>query len=511
MNRAAVRRVAATTLLALCLCGQVQADWREDIGYPGLGAELGVSMPTGAGISVLQTEAGNGIPQASATSPFAGTGNYLGKTFTLESSGMVYSDHANSVASYFYGNSSSASPGVTEVHLMDAEGFLETYETPSTPPVPAGIIQNGSWIGSSDNPLFPDSYYLRAFDYQINRDGIVSCTPLNNGSGTTVPPLMANSYHSISVGLRNGEHSRGGSTADGTGRMKPDLVVNESATSYASPAVASVAAMLRQVIKAGYATADNPQTIKAIMLAGASKSQLPGWHRAGAAAPYDSIYGAGELNVLNSHHILVGGQQPANDAVEVAIAGWDYNMAQSSSVKRYFLSVPAGSYGNTFSAALTWHRTVTHSPGAYSSSLPNLNLKLCAASGMVIGATLDQSISTLDNVEHIFQRNLPAGQYALEVSSDTDSIDYGLAWQVQRGNGPAATVRIDAGTANLDLTNLDPFTTYTIQRSTIPAGWTDAATVRTADTSPATTFTWQDPAAPLPAATFYRLKWAAIR
>lgn len=509
MNRAAILRAAATSFLALCACPQARADWREDIGFPQLAAELGASMPTGAGISVLQTEAGAGAPQASATSPFAGAGNYSGKTFTMDSTDMVYSDHANSVASYFYGNSSSVSPGVTDVHLMDANGFVDTYDTDSTPPLAAGIIHNHSWIGYTTGDASTDDYYTRAFDYHIDRDGLVSCTPLNNGTGA-IPAFMANSYHSISVGLRNGEHSRGGSTADGTGRMKPDLVVNEGATSYASPAVASVAAMLRQAIKAGYAAADNPQTIKAIMLAGASKSQLPGWRRADTAAPYDSIYGAGELNVLNSHHILVGGQQPASDAAEVASAGWDYSTAQSNSVKRYFFSVPAGSYGNTFSAALTWHRTVTHSPGSYASSLPNLNLRLYASSNLVAGVILDQSLSTLDNVEHLFQRNLPAGQYLLEVSSDTDAIAYGLAWQVQRGAGPTVTVRMDSGAAHVDLAGLDPFTTYTIRKSTGLAGWTDAATVRTADTSPATTFTWQDPAAP-PTTAFYRLEWPAIR
>ena len=244
--------------------------------------------------------------------------------------------------------------------------------------------------------------------------------------------------------------------------MKPDLVVNESATSYASPAVASVAAMLREAIRAGHTAADNPQTIKAIMLAGASKNNLPVWQRASTAAPYDSIYGAGELNVFNSYHILVKGRQAAGTTAEVASTGWDCDTAQSTGVKRYFFSIPAGSYGNTFSAALTWHRTIdyTYNPGdppsippsaSYSSTLPDLNLKLYAASGLVVGATLDQSISALDNVEHLFQRNLPAGQYALEVSSNTDSVTYGLAWQVQPGAGPTAIVRVEAGVANLDL------------------------------------------------------------
>ncbi len=146
MNRVAVLRVAAMVWLGLGVCRPGHAGWLDDIGYFQLGAELGASMPTGAGISVLQTEAGAGIPQASATSPFAGAGNYSGKTFTMDSTGMVYSDHANSVAGYFYGNSTSASPGVTDVHLMNANDFINAYGTADPPPVAAGLIHNHSWI-----------------------------------------------------------------------------------------------------------------------------------------------------------------------------------------------------------------------------------------------------------------------------------------------------------------------------------------------------------------------------
>ncbi|HEY2573854.1 MAG TPA: hypothetical protein VGH65_07285, partial [Verrucomicrobiaceae bacterium] len=456
MNRSTTIGLALMTGLLLHV--PARADWRDDGGFYQLSAELGSAMPTGAGIILLQTEAGNGIPQASSTSPFPGAGNYAGKTFTMHSSGMVYSDHANSVADYFYGNATSASPGVTEVHLMDADGFVTTFETIGTPPVAPGLVHNHSWIGSSDSPSYPDSYYLRAFDYQIDRDGLISCTPLNNGTGA-VPPLMACSYHSITAGLRNGNHSLGGTTADGTGRMKPDLVVDVGFTSYAAPAVGSVAAMLRESIKAGFPAADNPPTIKAIMLAGASKEHLPGWHRAASAQPYDATFGAGELNVRQAYHILAAGSQPANNAAEVSSSGWNCNTAQSASARRYFFSIPAGNYGNIFSAALTWHRVISHSPGNYSSSLPNLDLKLYAASSLAISSTLDQSASAIDNVEHIFLRNLPAGQYALEVSSDTDEVRYGLAWQTQTGAGPAMALRVDAGSVYLDLTNLDPFAT----------------------------------------------------
>lgn len=493
----------------LCVIMICHADWRTDSGYFQLSTELGAAMPTGAGIIVLQTEAGGGMPQASSTSPFAGTGNYTGKTFTTESSGMTYANHANSVATNFYGNSSSAAPGVTDVHLMDADGFFNAVAGSYPPSTAPGSVHNHSWIGVSTGSATIDNNALRAFDYQINRDGLVSSLPLNNGTGA-LPTFMANAYNGISVGLRNGSHSLGGSTADGIGRMKPDLVVNESQTSYAAPAVASVAAMLRQTIKASYSAADRPQVIKAILLAGAAKTNLPGWQRTASTAPYDGTFGAGELNALNAYHVLVKGQQVASSSAAVSSTGWDYGTAQSSSVKRYFFTIPAGSFANTFSAALTWHRTITHIIN-YNSSLPNLTLKLYAASGLVVGALIDQSNSTLDNVQHVFRRNLPSGQYAIEVSSGTNNVNYGLAWQTQTGSGPVATVRLDSSALYLDLTNLDPFATYTIQTSPDLVTWTAASSVRTADTTPSTTFTWQDSDASAPARKFYRLQWTAVR
>ena len=125
-------------------------------------------------------------------------------------------------------------------------------------------------------------------------------------------------------------------------------------------------------------------------------------------------------------------------------------------------------------------------------------------------AVLDQSISVIDNVEHVFQRNLPAGQYALEVSSDSDGIVFGLAWDLQLGPGPAIAPRLVSGLPVLDLSGLDPFVTYTIQRSDGFGGWSDVGSVRTIDTVAATAVTWSDPA-PLPPPVFYRLRWTAIR
>ena len=512
-----VRWVCWGIVAAACAAVSARADWIADSGYAQLSAELGAALPTGAGIVVLQTEANTGttsnvlfMPQTASATPFAGAGNYTGKTFTVDTTAVGgYSSHADTVGTHFYGLSGSVAPGISSVHLMLADDFINSLTPYAGPPVLAGSVHNHSWIATTTGTTSTDNFLLRAFDYQINRDGIVSCVPLNNGTAP-MPTFMANAYNAISAGLLSGQHSLGGSTADGTGRMKPDLVVNESETSYASPAVASCAALLRQAVKASYTAADHPQ----LLLAGASKTNLPAWHRASSSAPYDSTFGAGELNVLNAWHILAQGSQPASTTAEVASSGWDYGSAQSTSVKRYFFSIPAGRMGGTFSAALTWHRKVTLAFQSYNSSMSNLTLKLYAANNLVVsGAAFDQSSSTLDNVQHVFQRNLPAGEYALEVSSTGSTVNYGLAWQTQTGTGPTISVRVDATApaVYLDCANLDPYVTYTLQQSSDLNSWTTATTLLTSATTASTTATWQDTTASLSTPKYYRLQWTPVR
>lgn len=521
MDRSPRSILLACLAAGLAFASAVQADWTTDSGYAQLQAELGGALPTGAGITVFQSEAGFGgdpknfMPQPSDTSPFAGLGNYTGKTFTIDSTPEHYSDHADTVGTHYYGNSGSVAPGVTDVHVMTADDFYLGIVDSTGAHHFTGSVQNHSWVGGTSGTPSDDAYVLRAFDFMLNRDSVVASVPLDNSTGP-VPVLLANSYHAISVGLRNGLHSLGGSTADGNGRMKPDLVVNESQTSYASPAVASTATMLLQTVNASFTGANHPQVIKAILLAAASKTNLPVWHRAASTAPYDSTFGAGELNVFNAYHVLAKGNQTASNSTERADGGWDFGTAQISSAKRYFFSIPQGSLANTFSAALTWHRTINFSTipqPSYSSSLPHLTLKLYASNNFTVGAVIDQSNSTLDNVQHVFQYNLPAGQYALEVSTTSGSaVSYGLAWQSIRGTGPgiAANIHPDA-TVWLDLANLDPYVTYTIQQSSDLINWSNATTVLTSSTTASTTASWQDSSASPSTNKFYRLQWTAVR
>ena len=499
-----VRSLLFIYILLLVPSTRSWGDWRTEAGYSDLAAELGIALPTGAGIEAYQCEAPESgvhyLPIEMLTTPTL----LGGKTYHALAGLGSASGHAAVVGSVFY-QTAGISNGVDVVHSDEALNFITELDAGNLPPIFPGDVQNFSWVGSTSD----STSLLRRFDFMLNRDGKIAVVAPSNDTGP-VMELMTSSHHAICAGVFSGVHNRGGTVIDGVGRMKPDLVVDQGYTSLAAPSVASAASLLLEKILASYPVADEPQVVKALLIAGASKKRLPGWLRTATSRPYDEVFGAGELNVLNAYHILVGDQQPASPSIERKHRGWDFALASSSTPQRYFFSVPEGKSANTFSASLVWHRQITRR--TFISTLPNLELRLFSATGFTPGSVpIDQSVSAVDNVEHLYLRNLPAGQYMLEVSSDTNAHAYAIAWEAQIGSGPNVAVRRDEmGGIHLDLDQLDPFVTYTLEQSDTLTGWGPATTVRTADTVPATTHTWQDASAP-PSGRFYRLKWTAVR
>ncbi len=511
MRRQPIDRCIFLTWVAFLTFGQVvRADWRTDSGFGALQLELGVNLPTGAGVEVLHVEANSTtsapydyLPEAGGPGDFSGSGMFSGKTFHPLSGAGLASGHAFAVGSHIYG-ASSMSSGVTSIHAMRAQDYFDGVLSLVTPSVFPGKVQNHSWIGNATVSA------IRKFDFMVNRDQPIVVVGLNNGSGTSVPPLLGESYHAISVGVRNGEHSRNGTIlSDGPQRMKPDLVVNESSTSLATGGVSSAAVLLcAGATQSGLTHAARPQVIKSILVAGASKSALPAWRRTATNKPYDSVWGAGELNIQNAWRIQAGGVHSASNTVEVPVRGWNYAVATTA--HRYFFSVPAGALANRFSAALTWHRTV-NALGT-SSTVPNLSLKLFAASSFTPSALpIDQSVSTVDNTEHVFYRHLPAGQYMLEVTASTTDTAYALAWEAQIAQGPPLTVTRQPTQVVIAAAELDPFVTYMLQSSENLTDWADETAIRTADMTPSFTYSWNLPTGGSVVRRFYRLSWLSPR
>ena len=218
----------------------------------------------------------------------------------------------------------------------------------------------------------------------------------------------------------------------------------QSFTSFGTPFVSGAAALLESYAKtqataqpaAHWTDATNPQAVKAVLMAGATTTQFATWART-TTRPLDTVYGAGQLNVDRSYHILSAGEQAASGSSVVASQGWDYNTSVNGS-KTYFFDVPAGHALSELSVMLNWNVSVVDndpSPSVFdpSATLTNLNLKLYSASGFSLGSVLDSSTSSVDNLQHTYfnggnTSSLHAGRYAIEVSSGTGGIPYGLAW-----------------------------------------------------------------------------------
>jgi len=422
---------------------EAQADYKDDTGYNQLQTELGGSMPDGTGVGVSQVEADEDPNAPVEYMPNASDSQFSGKTIT-DRSGVTSppgatSNHATIVGRYFYGNSSSFAPGILNVDAWQADDWLTGTSpgflmggTNSAPNVESQDVQNHSWISDSSNAT-SHTNRLRRLDYAINRDGFTSVVGQNNGNTTTLPELLGQSYNAISVGRSDGNHSHGFTTIDGTGRIKPEIVAPRSATSYATPLVGGAAALIieKAAGTGGLGDATNPEAVKAILMAGATKDEFGTWDRT-TTRPLDDRYGVGELNVYRSYHILVdNGEQPASDSSTVTTLGWDFNTTVAGS-NYYFFDVPSGETMNELSALLTWNRVVDDGPWTGvgpDSTLTNIDLYLHAATGFTPGTLLDSSVSEVDNVEHIYRTDgLAAGRYVLEVDSPIADVEYSLAW-----------------------------------------------------------------------------------
>ncbi len=424
-------------LLPLTLTLVVHADVKSDIGYTELQQEFGAALPDGSNLTVLQVDG----PDSSRNwrpSPSGGLA-YLKMSYPIDPIPSIgYASHATAVANYLANSSTSVLPRLGELQVASCTLYpgLSLRTGMFVGPKPATWdLENHSYEADMTNL---NLNALQLMDFRINQDQVAVFVSLPNSTGSMVP-LWGNSYHTITVGTATGRHSRGGTNLEGSGRMKPDLVGTATYTSYCTPIVASAAGVLIGETKrtAALAAAKDPRTIKALLMAGATKEEFPAWAQT-SAQPLDRIYGAGQVHIGNSYRMLLAGRQPAGTAWR-SVKGWDLGTSGTSAV--YYFEVPAGQTLK-FSTVLTWHRVLTATNTYwvnFASTLPDLNLRLRNSNAsFALGTVVAESTSALDNVEHIYRAALPAGYYALEVSGPAGT-PYGLAWNGLSSVPPVVT------------------------------------------------------------------------
>jgi hypothetical protein len=258
------------------------------------------------------------------------------------------------------------------------------------------------------------------------------------------------------------------------GRVRPELVAPFTFTSDATPVVAAAATMLVETghNNTGLSTdplttnvsnrsgdtiynAERAEVIKAVLMAGADRqtsnttgADITDYRVAQAnqsANGLDKRFGAGQLNIYNSYHVLAAGEQNSAEdqpsgGGNIASRGFDYDPAfggagGSNNVASYNFST--GSAGAQLHATLAWHIDIAGGNGPNftgTATLHDLDLFLydVTASPVLVAS----SGSLIDNTETLWE-TLPAGRnYRLQVvPKGSLNWDYALAWRIESGSG----------------------------------------------------------------------------
>jgi hypothetical protein len=455
-------RTIAATLMALGVTAMANADYRDWCEWDELIERIGVeAVPTGDGVICAQIEvesAGNYV--ADVDDPDFDD-NFLWK----RSGGSGTSSHATTIGKKFYGQSQSLAPDIWLVNCWEVNhwlqgGFLKVGQGSSNPPAYEGLgtikVWNHSWIGSFGS-VGNDHDALRRVDWVVENDpnSPTVCVGINNGDETQA--LLSYAWNVISVGRRDGAHAWSDvpEPYEGAGRMSPLITGTLFTTSEATPTVSATAAMLVEVARdmdedLGQAS----ETIKAVLLAAASHEPTgagdPDWSngaidsgpdRGWTDRPLDDIYGAGHLDVNRAHQILTGGRTPAaigSDSPPLATThGWDLSSVSVGNDMTWQFVLPDGAL--ELSIIATWNRHVTSNFSSW--TIADIDLELLAydngvevpllGDDLAFGSGNVVSVSALDNVEHLFLRDLVPGTYLLRATRHdgaSTAADVAVAW-----------------------------------------------------------------------------------
>jgi len=449
--------------------------YKDDIGYTQLLAETGAAVADGSGVSVTQAEADtNNDPSIFSYLPDPGNSQFTGKSIT-DRTGLAagnYSGHATGVGKNFFGNSSSIAPGISVIDAYLADAWVDTDFLKGLsgikPLSTSNRVANHSWIGSTSDPAM-DSDLLRRIDWLVERDEFVQAVGQKNNTSTNAP-LLSGAFNVIAVGKSDGVHGRDSAQVDATytaGRTRPHLVAPLTSSSGATPVVAAAAALLIELghTDTGLSTdpaetsttnregdtiynAERSEVIKAALMAGAERHTLNGSganiidYRADpanrSANGLDIRYGAGQINIYNSYHIIDAGEQNSAEdgaAGAIGVDGFDYDPSfggsgGSNGIASYYFST--GAVPAVVSATLAWNLEITGGNGqnfSGTATLRDLDLMLYDVTGSTL--LLADSTATGDNTESLWFALQAGRDYRLQVEPvGTFDWDYALAWRI---------------------------------------------------------------------------------
>jgi hypothetical protein len=187
------------------------------------------------------------------------------------------------------------------------------------------------------------------------------------------------------------------------------------------PKVAATAAVLLEqaLSRPEWNAASRPEAIKALLLAGARRAGFPNWSGS-PDHPLDRVFGAGEVDPAASLRLLQAGA-PVDDQLHPE--GWTVLEIPPGGLALVPVQIESG-----FAAALCWLREIRDSDPsetfAPDARVPDHDLALADGEGRVV----QQSHSSVDNVELIRHRAPAAGAHVLIIRSDLGG-RVALAWR----------------------------------------------------------------------------------
>lgn len=426
----------------------------------------------------------------------------LGTSTTFTNTVGIQSGHANTVAASFFGLPFGVATNVSHVDNYEANHFINSIIfAGSQPAISAGIVNQSYIFG--DITVQDQIEADQEFDNYAAKHGTLLVSGVGNGNtnyymgAVNVP---ASCYNGIGVAAYGTFSASGvGPTLD-NGRSKPDITtpaVPFLVTSYATPLVTGSAAILVQAALRGdgggdTTAASDMRTIKALLLNGAVK---PADWTNSTTSPLNPRDGAGILNAFNAYSQLAGGQHARIEQTSVSPggahppgsavgnipvdAGWDYEVLSSSPgsdrINHYYFNLTNDFEGPfTATATLVWNRQ-ENEPG-----INDLNFFLYEAA---TGALIAESVSSVDNVEHLHVEGLPPGRYDLQVLKRggngsqrvSTNEDYALAWTFY-----SARLEMIATSTTVILTwpiAPDGFALERTSSLTPPASWTPVVVI----------------------------------
>ena len=419
---------------------------RELVGRDRLKSELGHLLPTGRGIVTGHVEGGPPDAYMPTGKPEA----FPNAQFISRSGPSRPAEHARGTASKIYGRHGLA-PGVTDVHCFSAADWMRsgclgmgTTRLPSAGPV---RLFNHSWIAKAKLGNAPA--VLRRVDYLIDSQNVIMVVGVRNSPNDPPPALLSGAYNVIAVGHWSGRSSGGYTQVEMPGRCKPDLVAPGGTVSGSTPVVTGVVACLLEVADQMCPAARRPETIKAVLLAGADKP--PGWTRQ-PGKPLAQHYGAGRVRLDRSYHILKLG--PVEPGLVNSRYGWGFRSVEPGASQTWRFDCPA-ELGQA-SIVLTWHRRIdgqiVQDPVSGEACwiaqprLADFDMSLVRVDDDGVCQTVASSAGRLDNVEHIYLARTLPGRYRLEVTRRDmleEAWDCAIAWRIDK-NEP---IRLDAAGA----------------------------------------------------------------